>query len=193
MVVGWCMEPMDFRAWHVKNIRSDRILSHRIHGAGIFAYTWSYHYESILWLRKITPQYSIFDPQILDELPYSLRLDEKTFPPFNRVKSSHISMFSGYFWNTSSFLGFFGSLDFLSDFFHLGAGNVANRCLTRPSAHVDFWPWDDGWDSWWSFDWRWTGAAPQLSKLPNYSLLGGQRRKWMDFSEKMKPTKRSRL
>ena len=66
-------------------IRSDRILSHRIHGAGIFAGSLDpITMESILlWLRKITPQYSIFDPQILDELPYSLRLDEKTFPPFN--------------------------------------------------------------------------------------------------------------
>lgn len=123
-------------------------------------------------------------------------LMKKPFPLSTFIKSSHISMFSGFFETLPHFWGSLGHLDSLfgsTTIWHLGAGNVANRCLTRPSAHVDFWPWDDGWDSWWSFDWRWTGAASQLSKLPNYSLLGGQGRKWMDFSEKMNPTKRNRL
>ena len=150
-----------------------------------------------LWINtmvtKITPQYSIFDPRsswMNCHILYGFFPNLSPFQPSQILTHFHVfRVFLKHF----LILGFFGSLDFLSDFFHLGAGNVANRCLTRPSAHVDFWPWDDGWDSWWSFDWRWTGAAPQLSKLPNYSLLGGQRRKWMDFSEKMKPTKRSRL
>lgn len=138
-----------------------------------------------LWINttmvtKITPQipqYSIFDPCSSWMNCHILYGFFPNFSPFQPSQIlTHFHGF-GFFWNTSSFLGFLGGhlISFSeTTIWHLGAGNVANRCLTRPSAHVDFWPWDDGWDSWWSFDWRWTGAASQLSKLPNYSLLGGE-------------------